>query len=78
MGKREARTLPQGDFLTVNFKCLVGMRTGPLMASDCFLPAAIRDADAARIGCKWWRKKEGGHVRTSVTSEAGREGGKGE
>lgn len=52
MGKREARTLPQGDFLTVNFKCLVGMRTGPLMASDCFLPAAIRDADAARIGCK--------------------------
>jgi hypothetical protein len=42
-------TLPQGDFLTVNFKCLVGMRTGPLIGSDCFLPAAIKDADAAKM-----------------------------
>lgn len=43
----ERHTLPQGDFLTVNFKCLVGMRTGPLTDNCCFLPAAIKDADAA-------------------------------
>jgi hypothetical protein len=45
----ELRTLPQGDFLTVSFKCLVGMRTGPLTISCCFLPAAIKDADAERV-----------------------------
>ena len=45
----ETRTFPQGDFLTVNFRCLVGMRTGPLMGSDCFLPAAIKEADAAEM-----------------------------
>ena len=48
--KRTGHTLPQGDFLTVNFKCLVGMRTGPLMGNACFLPAAIKDADAERMG----------------------------
>ena len=46
---RKPRTFPQGDFLTVNFRCLVGMRTGPLMGSDCFLPAAIKEADAAEM-----------------------------
>jgi hypothetical protein len=40
-------SLPQGDFLTFNFKCLVRMRTSHLPVDSCFLPTAIKDADAA-------------------------------
>ena len=47
MGVEGEKYVAAGDFLTVNFKSLVGMRTGHLAVNCCFLPAAIKDADAA-------------------------------